>query len=87
MSCLPDIFTKSTHLQPAKIGGVYSIYLRSPNYSNTPAVTASAPYIRKKANRSLDERYSRTDSARVSRAKSFFQPRKEEGLEEHGHTC
>lgn len=86
MSCLPDIFIKSTHLQPAKIGGVYSIYLRSSKYSNIPTSTASAPYIRNKLNKSLDGRYSRTDTARVSRAKSFFQPRKEEGIEEHGHT-
>ena len=83
MSCLPDIFVKNTHMQPSKFGGIYSIHLRSPAFTNNPAATASDPYIRNKVNRSsLDsQRYSRTDSGRVSRAKSFFQPRREEGLE------
>lgn len=65
--------------------------LRSTSFSNTKQ-TASVGDIKCKATRSVDNRYSsrptREDSLRASKTgRSFHQPCREEGLQEHGHGC
>jgi len=87
MSCLPEIFTRSNYLQnPSKIGGVFSVNLRSSSF--TGKQTASVGDMRmNKTSRSVDsQRYSQQEKMRASKTRSFYQPCKEEGLEERGHS-
>lgn len=88
MSCLPEIFSRSinSHRQaPSKMGGVFSLNLRTTAYSSSRA--ASLGDIKNKT--SLQQRYSlqKHDSLHAGRplSRSFSQPFREEGLEERGH--
>lgn len=87
MSCLPEIFLRSNYLQnPSKIGGVFSVNLRSSSFSGKQ--TASVGDMRmNKTSRSVDsQRYSQQEKMRNSKTSSFYQPCKEEGLEKRGHS-
>jgi hypothetical protein len=82
MSCLPEIFSRSGNLQPpSKIGGVFSVNLRSASFGNKQ--TASVGEMRgSKTSRSVEsQRYRREESMRASKSRSFYQPQREEGLE------
>ena len=88
MSCLPEIFLRSNYLQnPSKIGGVFSVNLRSTSFTGKQTVSVGDMRMNK-TSRSLDtQRYpQKEDSMRHSKTRSFYQPRKEEGIEEKGNS-
>lgn len=72
MSCLPELFTssKSSYLPPNKVGGPFSLHLRSAFFAHRPATDRSLPSDSQRYRSWMDSESSFKRTKRSSR--SFY---------------